>query len=314
MRMKLRIVIASALVAASLVWSGCAGGVFSSTVWNPLGVPLPSLDPDPVRIGIVTESQSLLQAAVWWDLGHKEPYAELQQRLSARLLKSVQIEPMTPFQVAAHLQSGRLDFAMLSPEAYVEACKEGHIGEIVATAEPSDRRGVIVARADSKIESLAQIKGQRFAFGPHGDAALHYGVLAVLSEAGIAPKDLGLEVLPVGALQHHISSTESAKEVAYGLGTPAGVMDAAEFDKLPDTGGRMINPLAPSFSKDQFRELARTPPAAACRFVAGPNVDAALKSKVESFLLSADKAVVSSLGLKAFTAPDSDGAGPSAKR
>jgi ABC-type phosphate/phosphonate transport system substrate-binding protein len=295
---------------------GCAGGVFSSTIWNPLHLPLPQLDKKPVRIGIVAGSGGDAETArVWWDFGKSGPYADLQEELRVTLAKSVQIEPMKPFQIAAHLRSGRLQFAMLSVCEYAEACKDGPIGETLAVAEPTTQQGLIVTAADSDIQSVSDLKGKRFSFGPRNDAALHYGALAALERAGITIDDIAKELLPPGSLQHHISSYESAKEIAYGVAgikTPAGVIDKAEYEALPDTGGKMINPIAPSLSKDQFRILAQTPRSEEGRVVASDQADAEIRAKVRDFLLTSEKknrSVLSALGLSRFSAPASEAAG-----
>ncbi|HEY3245888.1 MAG TPA: PhnD/SsuA/transferrin family substrate-binding protein [Phycisphaerae bacterium] len=304
------------LAPLALMAGGCAGGVFSSTVWNPLHLPLPQLDKKPVRIGIGPTGGDAEAARVWWDLGASGPYASMQEELRVRLGKSVQIEPMKPFQIAAHLKSGRLQFALLSLDEYREASKDGPVGEIIAVAEPTDRQGLIVTAADSDIRQISDLKGKRFAFGPHNDAVLHYGALAALEETGVTVNDITKELVPLpGSLQHHISSYEAAKEVIYGVAgikTPAGVIEKTEYDALPDTGGKFINPIQPSLSKDQFRVLGETPKAEEGRFIASEQADPDMRAKVQSFLLDADKKhknVVSALGLSRFSAPTSQATG-----
>jgi ABC-type phosphate/phosphonate transport system substrate-binding protein len=121
-----------------------------------------------------------------------------------------------------------------------------------------------------------------------------------------------LLLLVPGLLQFHHSSREAAKEVAYGM-TGAGVIEAAEFDAYPDTGGKWI-PFAETFSKDQFRELGRTPQVREDTmgegpFVAGDQTDRETVDKVRRFLLSAETdspQVVRSLGFARFRPAPAD--------
>jgi len=213
----------------------------------------------------------------------------------------VQVVQLQPFQISPHLESGWLAFALLSDEQCEAVTKENLQCHAIARASAIERTGLIVAKADSDIQSIGDLAGQRFAFGPHSDPVLHYAAAAALRAEGVSIDKIQREVLPVvNTLQYHISSAEAAKEVAYGT-TPAGVIDQAEYEAYPETGGRLF-PL--KFSKDQFRVLGRTKPVEVGPFVASAKADEALVESVREFLLSAGAKrpnVTTSLGIAAFT-------------
>ena len=167
---------------------------------------------------------------------------------------------------------------------------------------------------------MRDIRGRRFAFGPRDDEVLHQGALAVLAEAGITPDDLAKEVVPIpGVLQFHISSLKAAKEVVYGVDigkirTEAGVIEEEDYDSFPNTGGRWL-PLAPTYSKNQFRVLARGKPVCVRTIPDGPVVasreaDPELVEAVRDFLLSTRQQIaeqdVADLGMKRFRRPPAD--------
>ncbi|NOT00585.1 MAG: PhnD/SsuA/transferrin family substrate-binding protein [Phycisphaerales bacterium] len=308
--MKRRIVIrcSGMVVAASagcaavgLILTGCAAPDFSTSFWNPLGLKSPFvLTREPIRVGVVRSASSNLDMLAWWDVVERTPWTEFQTALGWKTGRPVQIEQLKPFQLQAHLEDGWLDFAFLTDEQCAALMAETKSAAIIARAESDDRAGLIVASAKSDIQSLGQIAGQRFAFGPRGDPVLHYATVAALESAGVTIDGIQRELIPPDAFQYHISSFEAAKEVAFGA-TAVGVIEKSEYDQYADTGGRFF-PL--KYSKDQFRVLAEARPVKLGPVVASTSTDADLVDTVRGFLLSAKKrspGVVSSLGIAGFT-------------
>ncbi len=278
-----------------VVWSaGCSQTSFSESVWNPFHLEFNfDITQDPLRIGIVYSGEGLLTLEKWFLLRKAPPYARLRSELGRHLGCAVQFMELEPFQIAAHLQSGRIQYALVSDKDYQIMTEAGASGLIVASAAPLTRRGVIVASAKSSIQSLAEIKGRRFAFGPKDDPVLAVAALAALESAGVGKGDIKKELLPVIPnaewLQYHISSFEAAKEIVYGLGTEVGVIEAAEYESFPDTGGRLI-PLR--LAKDNFRvlgetETVRSQTTLAGPFIASPQADPEVTRKVVEFLSTA---------------------------
>lgn len=273
-----------------LVASGCQSSSQSFHLWNPFNLKLLGGQTEvPVRVGIVFEQKSALDPRRWIEELQAEPWNRLARNLGHELNRPVQVEPLTVDQIAYHLQSGRLQYAIVPGEAVQRIVD--HQCEFVqlAAAQVGQRRGVIVADADSGIRTFGELKGKRFAFGPKGDAVLDSAAKAALEANGVAIDDLRKEILPIpGTLQHHISSFEVAKEVVYG-GTTAGVLDADEFSTMPASGGRFTW-RGFRLSRDQFNVIGYTEPIAEdtlidARFLASPSVDERTRGAVRDMLV-----------------------------
>ena len=297
-----------------LACAGCGeGSLFSTSVWDPFGFGrVFGSQGEPVRIGLTSEYRGVFDIQQW---GKAAPWDPLAKELSEHLGRPVVIENLEPFQIQFHLaETGRLDFALVAAKGYMEMTEEGPAGRIIALSEARTRQGVIVAKADSDIKTLADLKGRRFAFGPKGDAVLFADTVATLEDAGVGLSDLKF-LLP-GVPQCHISSDEAAKEVAYVMGTESGVIEAEEYDAYPETGGKW-SLFSWTFSKDQFRELGRTPEMRVETIGEGPLVardglDEELVASVREFLVTArheHPEVVHALGFSSFRMPPADPAG-----
>jgi len=247
------------LVACVTGVGGCEDEKFTSTIFNPLNLKLPYLPyQQPVRIGIVDHRKGLFDPASWKFEEVGSPWSPLRRRLERYLGQPVQIEALKPFQIAAHVQSGRLQFALLGAGDYLDTSEEfGSYGRIVAISEVRTRQGLIVASAKSDITSIEDLRGKRFAFGPRGDTVLDVAAKEAIVSAGVELSDIRRELLPVpNAFQHHISSREAAFEVVWGFGTNAGVIERDAYDKFPKSGGSL---LLRTFGMDNFRILGETP-------------------------------------------------------
>ena len=313
-----RTILAGLVLGAAFLAGGCTGETFSKSVWDPFAIqPLFLSGTKPVRIGIACSDtqrrDSILNPLTWLPI-RRTPWTALERGLSDALRRPVVVEDLKPFQVAAHLRSGRIQFAWMSAADYLEMLKDGELGSVLTLSQGGSRRGLIVASAKSDVRSVTDIKSRRFAFGPKDDPVLHLGALKTLEQAGVTADAVAKELLPVpGMLQFHISSNEAAKEVVYGLNlgglsTAAGVIEESEYLSYPETGGRLL-PL-PTFSKDQFCILARTEPVrietiANGPFLAGPDTDSKIASGVRAYLVAAekkDKATLKDLGVARFEA------------
>lgn len=312
---------AAGLASLLLLAGGCQSQSRDFSLWNPFGLKLPfSSDQPPVRIGMVMDSQGVLDPQRWFDAFRTAPWEPMSKQLSDELHQPVQFEPLTADQIAFHLQSGRLHFALVSGESLQKIREKNPDVVELAAAEISTRSGVIVTKADSGLRVFADLKGHRFAFGPTDDPILDKAAKACLAANGVALDDLKREILPIpGTLQYHISSFESAKEIVYG-GTPAGVMDAEEFAALPESGGRFTWK-GFTFSRDQFNVIGTTEPIAVdtiedARFVASHTVTPDLIEKVRGFLMdigTKHPAAAEAMGFKGFHAVNAPTAENSAR-
>ena len=167
----------SVLLAGMLlaVVAGCGGQKkFTATILNPLNLELPFLPyQKPVRVGIVYQNKGIFDPATWDVANIGSPWTPLQTRMQRKLGVPVQFVALEPFQVAAHLQSGRLQFAFLGANEYVALRDEfGPLGQVLAVSHVRERQGLIVTKASSDVRSLADLAGKRFAFGPMNDPVL----------------------------------------------------------------------------------------------------------------------------------------------
>lgn len=280
--------------------AGCQSDQFSQSFWNPFGLETPfAQQQEPVRIGVTGDLNSLWNVKAWWDMEDRTPWTEFRRALGRHLNRPIQVEQLKPFQLALQLESGRLDFALLDDEHYAEVTREVDSCRVIARAQADQRVGLIVASVKSDVQSIDQVAGKRFAFGPRGDCVLHFGAAAALEEAGVSIGSIQRELIPIDTLQYHLNSEEVAKEVVYGL-TPVGVIDQADYASYQDSDGTLL-PL--KFSKDQFRVLGRTKPVDLGPFLAGPVADQELVTQVRTFLVQAAKdkpAITSALGIASF--------------
>lgn len=94
---------------------------------------------------------------------------------------------------------GEVDFVRFGPASYVLAKKRAPDVKLLAVEEEDGKKickGYVVVRADSKIKSLEDLAGKRFAFGDEQSTIGRFLSQAVLFEAGITAKKLqGFEYL-----------------------------------------------------------------------------------------------------------------------
>jgi len=232
----------------------------------------------PVRVGVTKLHINPLVPAPW------EP---LRAALEKELARPVQVVMCKPFQARELLRTGYLDFAILSPTDFAEVAREKVckvIAQPVNSLGRTEHCGLIVTAKDCPIKALSDLKGKRFAFGPEMDAFTHIAAADVLREAGLGPKDISLELLPVPlSYRHHVDSYEVAKAVIY-EGLPAGAVDELDYVTWPETGGTMLP--VQTVSRDQLRILAKTVCLPEGPIVASTKADPTLVEKVSDFLLN----------------------------
>ena len=88
------------------------------------------------------------------------------------------------------VQSGQADLGFANSLVYVQLRKGANLDPLVLAAEPKAGtrfRGVIIARTDSGIKNLNDLKGKRLIFVEKDSAAGHVFQMFLLSKAGIAP-------------------------------------------------------------------------------------------------------------------------------
>jgi phosphonate transport system substrate-binding protein len=119
---------------------------------------------------------------------------ELSRLMTAQLGKSVVVELnvlKTYEDCLEQFVAGRVDMVRFGPSSYVLAkqrCPGVHL--LAAEREDSRKVGLIVVRGDSPVQTLADLKGKRFAFGDSQSTIGRYLSQAELANAGVLASDL----------------------------------------------------------------------------------------------------------------------------
>ncbi|HUW82921.1 MAG TPA: PhnD/SsuA/transferrin family substrate-binding protein [Phycisphaerae bacterium] len=251
----------------------------------------------PIRLAVTRVHINPLVAAPW------QP---LQAGLRELLGRDVQVLQLRAFQVRSKFERGELDVAMVSAADYVQIAGADVCSLLAVCRNPdgSDHSGGLIITADtSDVQSIEQLKGKRFAFGPRNDPILHIAAGQALVDAGVELGDLTKELLPPYGF--HINSFEAAKAALY-EGAAAAAVTQAEFESWPESGGLLLQG---KLGRSSFRVLANTPPVPNRAFLAGAKADPKLVAKVREYLLEKvqdQPKVLESLGVGSFgqAAPD----------
>jgi ABC-type phosphate/phosphonate transport system substrate-binding protein len=227
-----------------------------------------------------------------------------QEDVQELLHQPVAFDLMTARQIRVHLASGRMQFAMLSPADYAEIAPAS-VAEVLAVPTnahgQTSRQGLIVVAPNSRLHSVAELKGIRFHFMPSGDV-LNEAALGALLDAGVEPDNIDKGILGLELDTSHISSLEVAKSVVL-EDNAAGVIDEADYQAWPETGGSLVL-LSPS--KAQVRVIGKTVRVPEGPFVASLAAPSDLRSKLRNYLLddiNNKKLVLGVLGVNGFTKP-----------
>jgi len=115
-------------------------------------------------------------------------FTPLAEHLGARLGRPVELRVALDFAEAVDdLGAGRTRLAWLSPSTYVQA-KRRHGARLLATAlreGKPEQHAVVVARRDSGLRGLADLRGRTFAFGDPRSTSSHIVPRAMLLDAGV---------------------------------------------------------------------------------------------------------------------------------
>ncbi|MCK6457757.1 MAG: phosphate/phosphite/phosphonate ABC transporter substrate-binding protein [Phycisphaerae bacterium] len=207
------------------------------------------------------------------------------------------------------LAAGHLHYAFLTAAEYAELPSDA-APELLAAAVnkkgETKRNAIIVANARSNVKALADLKGQRFAFGPAKDMLLDRAAVAVLQKAGVTLADIKKEIPPFslsGRLNVGGGSPEIAKIVAFDAGVPGGVIDEITYNDLPASGGSLLG----GPSRDMFRVLGETEPMPEMVVAASPKADPVKVAMLKNYLISNVKNkpdICKQLGVTGFAEPD----------
>lgn len=162
---------------------------------------------DKLTIGLIPseDSQAMIESS-------KQVLDDLQSKIGM---------PVVPFVATDYngiieaLRSGKLDVAYLGPFSYVLATSvadvEAFSVAVTKKTGQSAYQSVILARKDSGIHSLADLKGHTFAFVDPSSASGHLFPKAGLEQAGFAPDSLFKRVIFSGSHDASILAVENKK-------------------------------------------------------------------------------------------------------
>ncbi len=172
------------------------------------------------------------------------------------------------------MESGAVDIGTFSPFTYVDAARGGKI-RIIAQCVingTATYRGVVVARRDSGLKSLTDLRGKRFAFVDPKSASGFVYPRALLIEKGINPES-------------------SFKETVFAGGHDKVI--AAVLEGRADAGAVYGDALAIAKSKgvptENLVTLARTDPIPHDAIAVRVGLDEALAKKIRAALVDLDK-------------------------
>ncbi len=126
------------------------------------------------------------------------------------------------------MENGRVDIGSFSPFAYVDAARGGKIHIIAQSIIEGSAtyRGIIVVRKDSKLKSIAELKGKRFAFVDPKSASGYIYPRAMLIEKGINPETFFKETIFAGSHDKVIAAVLEGR-------VDAGAITVASSDPIP---------------------------------------------------------------------------------
>ncbi|MGD0060129.1 MAG: phosphate/phosphite/phosphonate ABC transporter substrate-binding protein [Verrucomicrobiia bacterium] len=172
------------------------------------------------------------------------------------------------------MEAGEVDIGSVSPFAYVDAVRGGKIRIIAQSVIDGSAtyRGIIVARKDSGLKSIADLQGKRFAFVDPKSASGYVYPRAMLIEKGINPDSFFKETIFAG----------DHKKVI-----------AAVLDGQVDAGATYDTALgiakASGMPSDNLVIIARTDPIPHDAIVVRIGLDEALAKKIQTALVDLDK-------------------------
>jgi len=190
------------------------------------------------------------------------------------------------------LVAGRVDVAWNSPLAWVRARRLAAARGVAlrpVTMRDTDRdlRSVVVVRADSPVQSLADLRGRVVATGAVDSPQATLLPLALLRSAGLRSAGLGpggdVQVrrfdIGVGLHGDHIGGEREAARALFATGADAACMIDSNLLLFAREG------VLPSGS---VRVLAQTPLYDHCTMTAGPSADPAVTGRFAELLLGMD--------------------------
>jgi len=208
----------------------------------------------------------------------RERFTPLTRYLEQQLGVRLEAVPVDTQDFEERFAAGEFDITHTNSLLYL-ILHEDHELELVATEKRGNfgprTAGTIIARKDSGIESLADLKGKRMIFGPQLAPSGFLAQYSLLLENGVDPeKDLAYYAFPSGSFKH--------EKVVYGA--YFGAFDAAAAPaldlELMTRAGKIV--------ADDFRVLGQSRIFPYCTFGAHKRLSPELREKLRKVLVELD--------------------------
>jgi phosphate/phosphite/phosphonate ABC transporter binding protein len=172
------------------------------------------------------------------------------------------------------MEAGAVDIGSFSPFAYVDAAQGGKIRIIAQSIIDGSAtyRGIIVARRDSGLKTLADLQGRRFAFVDPKSASGYIYPRAMLMEKGFNPNSYFKETIFAGDHEKVIAAVLDGRVDA-----------GATYDGAPGIAK------AKGVPTEKLATLASTDPIPHDAIAVRAGLDEALANKIQAALLNMDK-------------------------
>jgi methyl-accepting chemotaxis protein len=162
-------------------------------------------------------------------------FVPLTDYLSNKLNKIIELNIAMDFtETLRNIGEGVTTISFLTPTTYIEARKRFNVQVIAKTVNKGRpfHHSVIVARAESDINTIADIKGHSFAFGDKNSTSSYLVPRSMMIEAGIDLKDLS-------SYEHFGQHDDVARAVVNGDFDAGGLMESTA-EKFEDKGLKVI--------------------------------------------------------------------------
>jgi phosphonate transport system substrate-binding protein len=203
-------------------------------------------------------------------------FAPLAAHLAEQLGRRVEPVWLDTADFDAAIGAGKFDLIHTNSYLYVWFNETYKFRVLAGEARGKDgaySTGTIIAGKDSPVQTLADVKGRRFVFGPPFAPTAYLTPYWLLLEAGIDPeKDLGYYAFPSGAFRHEkaiFAVVDGAYDAGAGPALDLEVMEA-EGKILPG----------------DYRVLARGPKVPYCVFSAAPTLPASSVEAIRKTLFA----------------------------
>jgi ABC-type phosphate/phosphonate transport system substrate-binding protein len=232
------------------------------------------------------------------------PSHELNKALGAAVQRTVVNDMCFEFQLGPNLSLGTAHLANVSAVHYARLSDRSKYPVLAVSVDSRSRparRAHLVVPANSRVERVADLRGNTIAFGPSRDGRTHHAALLLLRENGLSRQDLSLELFPVpGSLKTFPNARDVAQSVL-NASSDAGFVDELDWEEFPEQP-----PRPGAIGQSALRIVASTSAVPERLILRSPTLDDVTAQHVADFLLRAGErhaAALKPMRIGGFIAP-----------